>query len=141
MSVWTHVAGIIRVDDIRLLNKDLPDFDKIIGKECTFESVAEVLDDYDKNPNDYMPCGDEGTLQKSIWINPCKESAAAYTISIFGDLRGYEAPRPIINWFKETCNKLEWIRQAVITVETEGMKPITCTYIEEELNDANWCEI
>lgn len=132
MSVWTHVAGIIRVDDIRM-EDNLPDFDKLIGKECLFESPNEIWDDCIKNPNDYMPCGSEGTLQKSVWINPEKSDMAAYTISIFGDLRDYEEPQPIIDWFIKVCDRCGWIRQATITVETEGQETLNYVYKNKEI--------
>lgn len=127
MSVWTHVAGVIRVDDIRLDNY-LPNFDKIVGKECLFKSSENIWRDMENNPNDYMPCGSEGTLQKSVWINPDKSSMAAYTISVFGDLRDYEEPQPIIDWFIKVCDRFGWIRQAVITVDTEGQEVLNYVY-------------
>lgn len=131
MSVWTHVAGVIRVDDIRIDNY-LPNFDKIVGKECLFKSSENTWRDMENYPNDYMPYGSEGTLQKSVWINPDKNSMAAYTISVFGDLRDYEEPQPIIDWFIKVCDRFEWIRQAVITVETEGKKSIIYRYEEDD---------
>lgn len=127
MSVWTHVAGVIRVDDIRL-DDYLPNFDKMVGKECLFESSENIWLDMENNPNDYMPCGSEGTLQKSVWINPKKSDMAAYTISVFGDLRDYEEPQPIIDWFIKVCDKLGYIRQAVITVDTEGQETLNYVY-------------
>ena len=127
MSVWTHVAGVIRVDDIRL-DDSLPNFDKIVGKECLFESSENTWRDMENNPNDYMPYGSEGTLQKSVWIDPDKSSMAAYTISVFGDLRDYEEPQPIIDWFIKVCDRFEWIRQAVITVDTEGQETLNYVY-------------
>ena len=127
MSVWTHVAGVIRVDDIRFDNH-LPNFDKIVGKECLFESSENIWRDMENNPNDYMPYGSEGTLQKSVWIDPDKSSMAAYTISVFGDLRDYEEPQPIIDWFIKVCDRFEWIRQAVITVDTEGQETLNYVY-------------
>ena len=132
MSVWTHVAGVIRVDDIRFDN-NLPNFDKLIGKECLFTSPSEIWKDYDENPNDYMPCGSEGTLQKSVWINPNKSDMAAYTISVFGDLRDYEESQPIIDWFIKFCDRLEWIRRAVITVNTEGQETLNYVYKNKEI--------
>lgn len=131
MSIWTHVAGVIRVDDISFDNY-LPNFDKIVGKECLFESSENIWRDMENNPNDYMPCGSEGTLQKSVWVNPDKSDIAAYTISVFGDLRDYKEPQSIIDWFIKVCDKCGWIRQAVITVETEGLESVTWTWKDKD---------
>ncbi len=118
MSVWTHVAGIIRVDGLRIDDDAKPDWDKIIGKELNWGDPHEIWDDYDKNPETFMPCGSEGSLNKVIWENPNKSSLASYTVSIFGDLRDYADFAEIKKWFAKICNEL-WIRNAVITVECE----------------------
>lgn len=133
MSNWTHVAGIIRVDGLRCLDDVLgePNFDEIIGKECLWESPKEVWDDADDNPDKYLPMGSEGSLQKSIWINPDKDCMDSYTISIFGDLRNHDNVKEIIDWFKEKCKKL-WVRNAVITVENEWYGIETWLWTEEE---------
>lgn len=131
MSNWTHVAGIIRIDDFRSDNETL-DFDKIIGKECTFESPNEVWEDMERNPCDYLPMGSEGSLRKSVWINPNKDCLAAYTISIFGDLRDHDDADGIIKWFREKCNNSGFIiRQAVITVGNERYGTKTYVYSED----------
>ena len=56
---------------------------------------------------------------------------SAYTITIFGDLRDYDDPDAIISWFKDCCKDV-WVRQAVITVETEGRKPIIYRYERDD---------
>ena len=138
MSNWTHVAGIIRIDDIRIGNTT-PDFDKIIGKECLYESADEAWEDADKHPQDYLPMGSEGSLEKSVWINPDRSCIAAYTVSIFGDLRDHDDPNAIIRWFKdkirELCERFI-IRQATITVDNEynGTENWTFDYEEFEEN-------
>ena len=38
MSNWTHVAGVIRIDDIRIGNTT-PDFDKIILKGDELDTI------------------------------------------------------------------------------------------------------
>ena len=129
MSNWTHVAGIIRIDGIRDIEE--LDFDKVIGKECLWESPTEVWEDAEANPDKYLPMGSEGSLQKSIWENPNKHSLASYTISIFGDLRDHHSTSDIIEWFKEKC-KLLWVRNAVITVENEWCGAETYTYVDKE---------
>ena len=117
MSNWTHVAGIIRVDSIRFLDGDI-DFDKEIGKECTWDSKDEVWKEFEEYPERFMPAGSEGTLRKVVWDNPNKSSMAAYTISIFGDLRDHDYPDEIVAWFRDICEEFN-VRNATITVYNE----------------------
>lgn len=118
MSNWTHVAGIIRIDDFRFEDK-IPDFDELIGKELHFEDSFVKWDDAYQYPEKYLPLGSEGSLEKSVWINPNKGSVAAYTVSIFGDLRDHDDPREIVEWFRKICDKFT-VRNAVIVVENEA---------------------
>ena len=132
MSNWTHVAGVIRIDDIRLTDYD-PDFDKLIGRECLYESKSSVWDELEWSPEEFLPSGSEGTLQKSVWINPDKEHMDAYTITIFGDLRDHDDPKEIITWFKNKCKQIGFIRNAVIVVENERNGTETYTYRSDEI--------
>lgn len=120
MSNWTHVAAIVRVDDLRL-GDSAPDFDKIFGTSFGY------LEDIPSNP---MPFGTEGSLQKQVWDNPQKECAAAYTVSIFGDLRSHDDPEEILEWFKK-CLETLIVRQATITIENEWNGTINWTYTPE----------
>lgn len=130
MSNWSHVAGIIRIDDIRFDDKT-PDFDKLVGKEMSYHEYSFTNpEDIDKSK--YLPMGTQGSLQKSVWINPNINHINAYTISIFGDLRDHDSTSEIIQWFKDKCKSISEdyrIRQAVITVENEwsGTESWTCT--------------
>ena len=126
MSNWTHVAGIIRVDDLRLGDKDL-DFEDLIGREILYESPFEEWENADKYPERYLPIGSEGSLQMSVWANPDKSDLAAYTVSIFGDLRDHDNAQEIIDWFKKTCEKF-LVRNAVIVVENERNGQVSWTY-------------
>lgn len=117
MSAWAHVAAIVRVDDFRFSDdQPIPDWDEIFGKECLFHSPVEVWVDCEKHPEKYLPCGSEGSLRKTVWVNPDSHNVAAYTVTIFGDLRDFENLDEIIDWFKEKVDLGEIaIRQAVIT--------------------------
>lgn len=124
MSNWTHVAGIIRIDSIRFneLNKEeeMKKFDKLIGKELHFKNSSfEEWEHANNHPEEYLPLGSEGSLKRSVWVNPQKSCMAAYTISIFGDLRDHNNPNDIIEWFKDVLKRCGMIRQAIITVENE----------------------
>lgn len=116
MSTWTHVAGVVRIDGIQGMDPE-PDWDDIFGKECLWDAGTEVWKDVDEHPEKYMPCGSEGTLQKVVWTNPEKSCMAAYTVSIFGDLRDRYDIDVIIDWFKRIVKDEDlWVRSAVITV-------------------------
>lgn len=75
--------------------------------------------------------GSEGSLQKSVWINPNDSHVARYTVSIFGDLRDCDSVDEIIEWFKNKCKALDGrVRQATITVNNECYGTKSYTYEE-----------
>ena len=133
MSNWTHVAGVIRVDYLKW-GKDTPelDFDELLGKKCLWGSDEETWVDAENNPNKYLPMGSEGSLQKSVWINPKDSHLARYTVSIFGDLRDHDSCDEIIEWFKNKCKLIGSIRQATITVHNGYYGTKSYTYEEDE---------
>ena len=149
MSNWTHVASVFRIDGLNYDNdfwseneldairekNSYEDFIKIImdkafGKELLWGDEHSVWEEANKHPEEFLPRGSEGSLHKSIWINPVRESLASFTVSIFGDLRDHYSADEIIEWFKEKCN-LFWIRNAVITVSNEWLGAKSCTYVSE----------
>ncbi len=133
MSNWTHVAGIIRLDSFRIDMYPEPNFDKLFGKKLNYGN----WEDARKHPEKYLPFGSEGSLDKSVWVNPEKSSIPAYTVSIFGDLRDHDSVKDIIEWFKEKCkfcnsdNTHVWVRQATITASNERYGTESWTYEEE----------
>lgn len=79
--------------------------------------------------------GSEGSLRSQLWVNPDKHAMAAYTLMIFGDMRDYDTPQEIIDWFKKKVFGIPLVRQAVITVELEGAEPLTWTYVYGDKNE------
>lgn len=133
MSNWTHVAGIIRVNQIKWdeLDPNL-NFEKLIGKEVRFSDELDIWADAHKHPEKYLPMGSEGSLRMSVWTNPDIGHIARYTVSIFGDLRDYDTPETIIEWFKKKCeNEGLWVRNAVISAQCDLQEPLTWTYIDQ----------
>lgn len=130
MSNWTHVAAIFRVDHFGFPHEEPLDFDKIFGKECLYHSSQDLWDEAEKHPEEFLPMGSEGSLHKSVWENPDHGCIAAYTVSVFGDLRDHDSLDDIIEWFNKTCEKL-WIRQAVVTVDNEWYGSRTLNYKED----------
>ena len=124
MSNWTHVAGVVRVDAIRGLDGMSADkIRDILGKEVHFDSETAVWDDYDKHPEEYLPCGSEGSLHMSIWENPNTSQIPAYTVSIFGDLRDHDSAMEIVKWFRTKTFVLDavscGVRNACVTADNE----------------------
>ena len=117
MSIWTHVAAIIRIDSIKVLGVgpcSKEDIEKVLGPIVTFGSTDE---EYGACT---LPCGSEGSLKYSVWENEDDSSMAAFTVSIFGDLRNYDETDSIEKWFNEFCEKFPgMIRQAVCLAEVE----------------------
>lgn len=132
MSNWTHVAGIIRVDNFG--NNLVDKINDIIGKEIHFNSSRNEWKDFDKNPDNYLPCGSEGSLHATIWENPNKSSVAAYTVSIFGDLRDHDSATDIIKWFRNKTLMLDLascgVRNACVTASNECFGIKNWTYNE-----------
>lgn len=123
MSMWTHVAGVIRVDAIRGL-LPTPDFKKIFIKSLWNQ----------RNKNCNMPMGSEGSLDFRIIENPYKASIAAYTVVIFGDLRdfGEENVHEIEEWWNRVLKECGMIRQAVLQIQPEYGQEVILRYSEDE---------
>lgn len=131
MSQWTHVAGIVRIDDLPFLKP--VDYKDYFGKQCLWDD--DCWEDARNHPEEYLPMGGEGTLRSQLWANPDKCAMAAYTLMVFGDLRDYDTPQEIIDWFKKKVFGIPLVRQAVITVELEGAEPLTWTYVYGDKNE------
>lgn len=119
MSIWTHVAGIIRIDDTRFDGSNV-------------KRIKEIVEDS-------LPYGSEDSLKFEVCESPEHSSIAAYVVSIFGDLRDFDSSSEVIDWFKGVCYKVEemnsddiiLIRQATITSRTEGRKSENWTFVCE----------
>lgn len=136
MSNWTHVAGIVRIDMFRsgyIPDQAFVDFAvETFGKEIHYGSPDELWDEAYKHPERFLPLGSEGSLSMSVWVNPDVNSVAAFTVSVFGDLRDHDDTDEIIEWFKNKCNDEDLIiRNAVITVHNEYNGDRTWTYEED----------
>lgn len=131
MSVWSHVAAVFRIDAFRVDGFPLPNFENVFGKPCTYNSPDYVWDDCENHPEEYLPCGSEGSLEMSVWEDPDIHSLAAYTVTVFGDLRDYSDLKAIKKWFFDCCSKAN-IRQAVITAECENGKFFVERFVEKQ---------
>lgn len=137
MSVWTHVAAVFRIDGLkvgmdgpRINGYVTPDWDEVTKKaiyECDWltedsyeqRRMRDDWDEYREHPERFMPTGSEGSLQRLVWVNPERHSAARWVVTVFGDLRDYDDPEAIHKWFDEVCGRC-YIRQAVCHCDVSG---------------------
>lgn len=132
MSAWVHVAAIARIDYLPILhNGEEIDFDTAFGKECLCGWGSEEFEYATEHKDEFLPMGSEGSLRKTVWVNPHKNHADQYTVSIFGDLRDVTSGRWIVDWFKKKLDDM-YVRQAAITVMSDYDEDVTWTYGEDE---------
>lgn len=117
MSVWTHVAVVVRVDALRFGSGD-------------YRRAVEVWF------QDKLPCGSEGPLTVTVWENPNLHHISAFTVTIHGDLRDFHSTAEVIEWLNDRCMNLPrmlgFIRQAGGVVETEGRPQAVWEYQHAE---------
>lgn len=130
MSIWTHITGCIRVDDMKMLflPNNKTDFSKIFVRNTW----------YHPNDNGNLPTGSEGSIDIEF-IERTDDDASDYmrTIALFGDLRDFDEEdcQSVIDWWYNIPQSLGSdciIRQAVLQVSPENGKMIILT--EKDMN-------
>lgn len=118
MSIWTHVAGVIRIDGF-IDKSNIGVIQQHLGKTCDYESSRTEWNDCD------VPCGSEGSIH--FEIVPYKDSAfiGLCQVIVWGDLRDFDMERwsEIEEWFDRVTNIVDepfMIRQAVLEIQTEN---------------------
>lgn len=125
MSLWTHVNGALRIDNInytlepvsvRKYKKELKSLFKTVSfKGLPYEWAA-----------CNVPCGTEGSLNVSIWVANDGEMA---TINFFGDLRGFTDTDGVIEWIDNIIiNNSLSVRDGIMSMNEE-------VYIYKEKRD------
>jgi len=123
MSQWTHVAGIIRIDGLFIpgVDEKIPN----LGNTCQFEDDESVWGLCD------VPCGSEGSLYTSLYINPDTSMLARYVATIWGDLRDWGSvagdTEVIVDYFNRIV-KGHVVRGGCFTVDVEGQAIFTYIY-------------
>lgn len=110
MSQWTHINGIIRIDDLRKI---------ITNKKTNWKQI--ILQN--------SPSGSEGGIQVLHWENPEKSSCASDTISIFADLRDKdrETIKEVNTWILKIITEIQksgLIRSLIFEVEVETKEKV-----------------
>lgn len=121
MSRWTHVAGIFRVDFLRMgepgeLEALKENIKEILGPIIRWGDDEEVW-----SKGTTLPMGSEGSIEYNILINPHESSVALAVIPVWGDLRDFGTETQvngIEEWFNSVCEQL-WIRQAILEIQDE----------------------
>jgi hypothetical protein len=115
MSVWTHIAGIVRFDTMRHI------------------SGTGSLDDAKRLVETGAPQGSELPIEFVPHENPMPEALAAYAISFHGDLRDFGDSTADLERIEKWLNGIAdgaavlrlAIRQMVVSAEVESLGTIT----------------
>lgn len=116
MSIWAHVAAVIRYDDLRI--PGMPTMghpQKFLGRSYKPYEYGNLS----KREHCDMPCGSEGSLEWNINENPDRSCLAAYVVTVHGDLRDYE-DWDEIEAYLNRITEGKMVRQGTATVEVEG---------------------
>lgn len=154
MGDWTHVAGTIRMDKT---SKPVEDWKELFPDAYIpdYNDADDIFDFYkfdrecqaaDKEhpwvyPGYHIPikgeCGfEDDEISLRVYREPCPNSALGYTLSFTADMKYFTSQRAVLDWFCDICKRIEassygYIRQAVISAETETLSTVTTgTYVE-----------
>ena len=120
MSIWTHVAGCIRVDGFI----DLSGSEDAGVKEKINSSMGKIINFADEDYTTIVPCGSEGSL-KYKWLRNDHTSAINIgQLLIWGDLRDYSNVDEIEKWLTEIVTNLDknhlYLRDGIVSVDVES---------------------
>lgn len=132
MSIWTHITGCVRVDDLKMVfQHKKTDFSNIFVRDTWYHS----------NSKGNLPTGSEGSIDvEFIDRNDDESTDYIRTVAFFGDLRdfGKENCKKVVDWWRhipESLGKSCIIRQAVLQISPEDGQTIVLT--EEDMNIIN----
>lgn len=130
MSIWTHVAGIVRIDSFDIIPDET--FVEKIGNIIKWESPSWEWDLAEKKPELFTPFGREGGINYNIIENQEKGSIDKYCVTFYGDLRDYDDINAIENWFEKILYESEFmIRDAVLSIDLEFGEKRIVSYNEK----------
>lgn len=102
----------------------MPDQTPDLGKTCTYDSPSA---DWEACT---VPRGSEGSLQVHLWTNPERMHAAAFTATIWGDLRSYESVDEVVEYL-DRITQGRMVRQGIAEISIEYRDPMIVRFDSE----------
>ena len=138
MSFWTQVDAYFEFESYEM-KKHKGDkeklFDQLFGKVCRYEDLSsDTWKDILEHPDNYLPCGSEGTLKRMVWKRKGSDGSTRYLVNIHGGLRDFWEAEPIKTWFKKVCRS-PYISSAHMSIELEGLCPEIIVYSDYCFDD------
>lgn len=122
MSTWTHVSGVIRINDLSFITHDKRNtsktVEKIIGPMCLFDKW---------NKNTKLPTGSEGSIEYKVIQNKNESSIARFTVVFWGDLRDYDDLDEIQQWFIQLKKDIEDDKHVMLYRDAVLKAYVECT--------------
>jgi len=137
MSVWTHVAGVVRIDGFSVHDKEISAAINVkLGSIVYFDSPDTVWNDACCDKIKTPPMGSEGSLQYEYCISGAASQLARGQITIWGDLRDFGRSDCTIikDWLNALVPKDDDdydIRQGLVLVNVEGHRPFVIEYYNQ----------
>lgn len=120
MSIWTHVVGLVYIDDIAVAFTGTPAFH---------------LNEQD------IPSGSEGSLTVRRIDNPTpnvfhgeKHYTTRFGLAIWGDLRDFDDVESIVTWLTNLTGDKIMVRDGVVQITVEGHTPQIYRFVDMELD-------
>jgi hypothetical protein len=142
MSMWTHVAGIVRIDALRFSDEEsntqlTNEIKELLGTPKNYNEIEFYPDG---TTNTKVPHGTEGSLNYEVRLNDDYDMLPAGYISIFGDLRnfgGRSDQMKIMDWIMSLSSRFV-IRQATIQInDNYEDDTVIFYYYDGEWHEAN----
>jgi len=120
MSIWTHVAGCIRIDGF--IDQSGSEDGEVTEKINS--SMGKIINFADKDYTTTIPCGSEGSLKYKWLRNDHSGATNIGQILIWGDLRDYSNVDEIEKWLTEIVTNLDknhfYLRDGIVSVDVES---------------------
>jgi hypothetical protein len=128
MSIWTHVNGCIRIDGIPQIDgRHEHWYRDVLGNTVSYDDPDDAWEKCN------VPKGSEGSLH--YHLVQAGGGLVLWTVPVWGDLRDFDKSQvhEIKEWFERVVARSDLtIRDAVLTIHTEGQNSITLVSEEDE---------
>lgn len=132
LTRWTHISGMIRIDDLPLLRSD-KDIERRLKDR--FGITVDLDDEIGAWDHVNVPCGSDSSVQYQITVTRRGSSTAWGYVAVWGDLMDYDDVDAVVRWIKDSTDGLA-IRSASVLIEVSGKDTYHLYYVWSKPDDS-----